>query len=156
MVPVHCNRAVLASAEAEGVHYVWWLAVRRRYFTVEKGNRTPVSAAPPLEVSPGKVRVPLQAIHRGPLGAKGWVRLDVDASVAAAEQPLADLAARTRREALLIQQAPGAGVSLLGWVKDGEMRHTMPDQITDINFAKQVSGQLEWLRSLDKIVTDPE
>ena len=31
------------------------------------------------------------------------------------------------------------------------MRHTLPDQITDADFAKQVSQQLEWLHSHDEI-----
>ncbi len=149
------NRAVLASAEADGVHYLWWLAVRRRYFTVEQGKRTPDFEAPSLEVSPGKVRVPLQAIHRGSQGVQDWVRVNVDASVAADQviQPLADLAARARRDALLIQQAPGAIVRLLGWGKAGEMRHTLPlpDRITDMDFAEQVSRQLKWLHSLDEV-----
>jgi hypothetical protein len=148
-----CNRAVLASAEADGVHYLWWLAVRRRYFTVEQGKRTPHADARSLELSPGKVRVPLQAIHRGASPRRDWVRVNVEASVAADQpvQPLADLAARTRRDALLIQQASGAAVSLLGWARDGEMRPTLPDQITDVNFARQVSQQLEWLHSNDEI-----
>jgi hypothetical protein len=149
-----CNRAVLASAEADGVHYLWWLAVRRRYFTEERGKRTPHSEAPSLEVSPGKVRVPLQAIHRGSPGVQDWVRVNVDASVAVDQpiQPLAELAARARRDALLIQQAPGALVDLRGWVKDGQMRPTSPDQITDGAFARQVSRQLEWLHSLNKVI----
>lgn len=150
-----CNRAVLASAEADGVHYLWWLAVRRRYFTTEQGQRTPRSESPALEVSPGKVRVPLQAIHRGSPGVQDWVRVDVDALVPADQQiqTLADFAARARRDALLIQRAPGAIVTLRGWAKDGVMRHTspQPDQITDIDFAKQVSRQLEWLHSLDEV-----
>jgi hypothetical protein len=153
---LECNRAVLGSAEADGVHYLWWLAVRRHYFKVEQGKRTPQSDSPSLEVSPGKVRVPLQAIHRGSQGGRDWVRVNVDVSVAADQQvqPLADLAARVRRDALLIQQAPGAIVYLLGWATDGETRHTkpLPDQITDKDFARQVSQQLEWLHSLDKVI----
>jgi hypothetical protein len=151
-----CNRAVLASAEADGVHYLWWLAARRRYFTVEQGQRKPHSEAPSLEVSPGKIQVPLQAIFRGPLAGPNWVRVNVEVSLAADQkvQPLADIAARSRRDALLIQQAPGAVVGLLGWVKEGEMRHTLPDQITDADFAKQVGQQLEWLHSFDEI-TEP-
>jgi hypothetical protein len=147
-----CNRAVLASAEADGVHYLWWLAVRRRFFTVVQGKRIPQSETPALEVSPGKVRVPLQAIHRGE-ASPDWVRIDVDAAVATDQQvqPTADLAARARRDALLLQQAPGTVVDLRGWDKDGVMRCTLPDQITDVNFAKQVSRQLEWLHSLDEI-----
>jgi hypothetical protein len=152
-----CNRAVLASAEADGVHYLWWLAVRRRYFAVEQGKRIPHSEAPALEVSPGKVRVPLQAIPRGAQDVPGWIRINVDVSVAADQQvqPLADLTARARRDALLIQQAPGAIVGLGGWVKEGEMRPTLPDQITDMSFTKQVSRQLEWLHSQDEI-TKPD
>jgi hypothetical protein len=152
-----CSRAVLASAEADGVHYLWWLAVRRRYFTIEQGQRTPHSESPALEVSPGKVRVPLQAIHRGSQGRRDWVQVNVDTPVAADQQvqPLAGLAARARRDALLIQQAAGAVVGLRGWVKDGEMSNTLPDQITDVHFARQVSRQLEWLHSHDQI-TRPE
>jgi hypothetical protein len=153
-----CNRAVLASAEADGVHYVWWLAVRRRYITVEQGKRTPHSEAPSLEVNPGKVHVPLQAIHRSSQPGE-WVRVNVAVPLPADQQvqSLSDLAARARRDALLIQQAPGAIVGLRGWGKDGEMRHTLPlpDQITDAEFAKQVSRQLEWLHSHDEI-TKPD
>jgi hypothetical protein len=156
---LECNRAVLGSAEADGVHYLWWLAVRRHYFKEEQGKRTPQFDSPSLEVNPGTVRVPLQAIHRNSPGVAEWVRVNVDTSIAADQQvqPLADLAARARRDALLIQQAPGAIVYLLGWAQDGETRHTkpMPDQITDKDFARQVSQQLEWLHSLDKI-TEPD
>jgi hypothetical protein len=153
---LECNRAVLASAEADGVHYLWWLAVRRRYFTVEQGKRTPHSEAPSLEGNPGKVNVPLQAIHRDGPGVRDWVRVSVEVPLAVDQpvQPLADLAARARRDALLIQQAPGAIVGLLGWAKDGEMCHTLPDQITDAEFAKQVGRQLEWLHNYDEI-TEP-
>jgi hypothetical protein len=148
------NRAVFATAEADGVHYLWWLAVRRRYFTVEEGKRKPHSDAPSLEVSPGKVHVPLQAIFRGPQAPPDWVRVTVEVSLAADQkvQPLTDIAARARRDALLIQQAPGAVVGLLGWVRDGQMRHTSADQITDADFAKQVSGQVEWLHSHDEVI----
>jgi hypothetical protein len=149
-----CNRAVLAYAEADGVHYVWWLAVRRRYFTVEQGQRTPHSEAPSLEVNPGKVHVPLQAIHRQPQPGE-WVRVNAEVALPNDQkvQSLAGLAARARRDALLIKQAPGAIVGLRGWAKDNEMRHTspLPNQITDAEFAKQLSRQLEWLHSHDEI-----
>jgi hypothetical protein len=150
---LECNRAVLATAEGDGVHYVWWLAVRRHYFTVDQGKRTPHSDSPSLEVIPGKVHVPLQAIHRGFPGVAEWVQVNVDVSVAVDQksQSLAELAARVRRDALPIQQAPGAVVGLHGWVRDGEGRHTMPDQISDAEFAKQVGQQLEWLNSLNEI-----
>lgn len=149
-----CNRAVLASAEADGVHYLWWLAARRRYFTVEQANALRIFESPSLEVSPGKVQVPLQAIHRNRQGVGEWVQVRVKVPVAADQQvqSLSELAARARRDALLIQQAPGAIISLRGWVKDGE-RHTspLPDQITDAEFADQLSRQLEWLHSFNEI-----
>jgi hypothetical protein len=59
-----CHRVMLARAEADGVYYLWWLAARRRYFTVEQGKRTPRSESPALEVQPGTVRVPLEACRR--------------------------------------------------------------------------------------------
>lgn len=148
-----CTRAVLASAEADGVHYLWWLAVRRRYFTVEEGKRKPLSEAPSLEASPGKVRVPLQA---NPHGSPNWGRVEMDVAVAVDQpvQSLVDLAARTRRDTLLIQQAPGAIVHLLGWIKDGEHHPFAPGQITDGDFAKQISRQVEWLHSHDEVQQD--
>ncbi|OWK38284.1 LolA family protein [Fimbriiglobus ruber] len=155
------SRAALASAEADGVHYLWWLAVRRRSFTEEQGKRKPYpdsepSVTPSLEVSPGKIRVPLQAFHRGSPGAE-LIRANIDVFLAA-DQPvrsLAGLAARARHDTLLIQ-APGAIVSLRGMLNDREMRGIAPDQITDSDFAKEVSRQLVWLHACDKVnVTDP-
>jgi hypothetical protein len=148
-----CHRAVLASAESDGVHYLWWLAVRRRFFTVEQGKHIPFSESPSLEVRPGTVRVPLQAIHRIPETVQDWVRVPVEVSVPGDPQavPLAEIAVRARRDGLLLGQAPGAVVSLYGWVRAGVMRPVAPEQITDADYARQLGQQLEWLRSHDEV-----
>lgn len=151
-----CNRAVLASAEAEGVHYLWWLAVRRRYFTMEDGKRTSLGETPSLEIQPGRVRIPLQAVQRGLPGLGNWVRINLEMPLATDHpvQPLTRLAARARHDVLLIRQVPGVRPRLLGWARDEEMRHTLPepDQITDQEFANQIGRQLDWLHSHDKVI----
>jgi hypothetical protein len=149
-----CHRVALACAEADGVHYLWWLAARRHYFTVEKeGKRTPLSKSPSLEGEPGKVQLPLQAGYRGPKAGSDLVNVSVEVSLPEDRRarPLADIAVRTRRDLLLVGQGPGAVASLYRWVRDGELRHVAPEQITDADYAKGVSRQLQWLRSSDEI-----
>ncbi len=153
-----CHRAALARAESGGVHYLWWLAARRRFFSVERGKRVPQFESPPLEVRPGTVRLPLQAFYRGPGAGSSLASVAVEVPVAGDPRvvPLAEIAARVRRDGLLIQQAPGAVVSLYGWVGDAQMRNVAPDQITDADFAEGVRRQLEWLRSNDKVSRPPQ
>jgi hypothetical protein len=152
-----CHRVALGTTEADGVHYLWWLAARRHFFTVEDGKRTPHSESPSLEVRPGTVSVPLQAFYRG-RQQSDLVNVSVEVPLPADRQarPLAALAARARGDLLLVGQAPGAGAWLYAWVKDNEMRPVPPDQITEADFARGVSRQLEWSRSFDEIRLHPE
>jgi hypothetical protein len=152
-----CGRVGMASAESDGVHYLWWLAVRRRFFSVEDGRRTPRFDGPSLEVRPGTVRVPLQATYRGPDVARDWVRALGEVALRQVPQPepLAAVAGRVRHDAHLIGQAPGSVVTLYGWVRDGELRPLGPDQISDGGFADQVGNQLDWLRSMDQVTWPP-
>ncbi len=159
-VDSECHRVALASAESDGVHYLWWLAARRRFFTIEQGKRTPRPnirtprpgiAAPALEVRSGQVRLPLQANYRDPRAGSNMVDVSVEVSLPDVKrtESLAKIAARVRRDGLLLQH--GVGASLYGWVKKGELRHLSPDQITDAEYARQVNHQLQWLRSFDEI-----
>jgi hypothetical protein len=151
----HIHRATLLSAESNGVQYLWWLAVRRKFFRVEDGKRVAVSEAESLEAAPGRVRVPLQAIYRDPRAGRDWVTSEVEVAVPAGPAPesLLEIAARTRRDALRIR--PAFEAALHGGVKDDELRLLRdPQTVSDKLFAKELSEQLEWLRKHDELSAD--
>lgn len=145
-----CHRVALASGQADGVQYLWWLAVRRQFYTIEQGKRKPVSAANSLEVRPGIIRVPLGANYMNQDGGP-YVSASVEVAVPVkAAQPIAELAARVRRDVALLRQAPGAPVGLYRWTGTA-LTYASAEELTDRAFADLVRGQLEWLRSFDKI-----
>jgi hypothetical protein len=145
-----CHRVGLASAQEDGVHYLWWLAAQRQYFTQEPGKDKSFRASPSLEVRPGTVRVPVGANYMNQTGGPYvYTAAEVDVPAASAKS-LADLAAEVRRDASLLRQDPTAGISLYRFGGES-MRPVTPAEITDGDFADSVRQQLEWLRSFDKI-----
>jgi hypothetical protein len=154
-----CHRAALATAEKDGVHYLWWLVARRHFFTEQNGLRQPAGESPSLEVRPGTVRVPLQAFFRGPQAGGSLVQVSVEVALPGEKkeaEPLGKIAARARRDVLLLRQAAEDSAFLYGCVRDGELRPTPPADITDANYARGVRRQLDWLRSCDKVTpVDP-
>jgi hypothetical protein len=150
------HRVMLARAEADGVHYLWWLAARRRFFTVEQGKRTPQSESPALEVRPGTVRVPLEAFYRGTHATGNLVTASVEVALPGEgkAEPLAKITARARRDVLLLGRPTGAMV--YDCIKGGELRPVLPEQITDAAYARGVKRQLQWLRSCDDITPSPQ
>ena len=148
-----CGRAVLAYAEREGVHYLWWVAVPNRYFSVEQGKRVPRNdiVAPPLEVRPGVVRLPLQARYRDARADHSWVGVRVEASLPGDKHvhTFAEIASRARRDVLQTLELPPLAVVML--FAEGSHRGMAPDQTTDAELAGGLNRQIEWLRSLGRI-----
>lgn len=148
--PTH--RLILAATELDGVHYVWWIASQRHYFQLEEGKRKAVSDTPSIETSPGHIRVPLMARYRDPRAGFEWINTVAEVALPADSRvhTLADIAARARRDALLITQQGAAHVRLIGDVKN--TTHIFaPDQISDADFAKELIGQREWMWSYDQV-----
>jgi hypothetical protein len=153
-----CHRVALATAERDGVHYLWWLVARRHYYTLEQGRRVPHGESPTLAVRPGTVRVPLQAFFRGPQAGGGLVEASVEVTLPGDRrevEPLDRLAARARRDVLLLRRAAEDSAFLYHWGRDGELRPTPPGDITDAAYARGVRRQLDWLRSQDEVTLDP-
>lgn len=150
------NRATLATAESEGVHYLWWLAISRRYYSIDDGVQTPRNEAPSLEVEPGGVRLPLQAIYRAPRAK--WTTAVVEVDLPAELQPtsLVKLAGRVRRDVLSIREDVGALVTMHGGLQDNRMEFLQPGDVTDADFAQAITEQLQWLHSLDEVAWPPE
>lgn len=149
-----CNRATLATAESEGVHYLWWLAVRRRYFSVDEGVETVRSEMPSLEIEPGRVKLPLQAIPRTP-GAS-WITAFVQVDLPAASLSLEQVAGRVRRDVLAIRQDVGAQAAMHGGVKTGVLEFLQPADVSNADYARAITEQLEWLHSLDEVQWPPQ
>ena len=150
------HRATLASTELDGVHYVWWFAVRRHFFELDQGQRKPHSVSPSFQTRPGRVRVPLMAIYRDKRAGTEWVQASAEVALPAdaKPRPLAELAARVRRDALLISRGGGPAVFLNRWEDSGAMRATEPARMTDAEVAESLAKQLEWLAGNDEIRLD--
>jgi len=152
------SRAVLATAESDGVHYVWWLALRRHYFRLEDGKRKSHSDSPSLERKPGEIRVPLMGRHRDTRVDTNWVNAAADVPLPV-ELPIktwAELAARARRDALMISQGAGP----IAWVydvrADSSMAPTEPARMSDTACAESLVRQIDWLRDQDEIIPMPD
>ena len=150
-----CNRATLATAESNGVHYLWWLAVERRYFSIENGERKFQDDLPGLETEAGRVRVPLAAIYRTS-GSK-WITtaVEVDLRGGPGQTPLVEIAGRVRRDVISIRQDMSAIVAMHGGLKNNTLSHLQPDEVTDSQYARAITEQLDWLHSMDEISSTP-
>jgi len=93
------------------------------------------------------------ARYRDPRAGNNWVNAIADVALPAdaKPRPLAELAARARRDALVISQAATPVVFLYGWTSDGAMRAVEPAKISDTEFAEGLAKQLEWLANNDQI-----
>lgn len=155
---VAMHRAVMATAEKDGVHYLWWLAVRRRFFTVENGVRTPFSrplsepGAPFLEeTEPGRLNVVLTAHYRGARSQETPPRVAVTVPLAeAGSRSFVELADGVRRDILTVSKLSGAVASLLGGVQGNAVGRLDVNQATSKDIADAVVSQIKWLRDLDE------
>lgn len=144
-----CHHAMLTSAENEGVHYVWSLAVPRNYFQLKDGVRVPHGTGTKLEFEPGRIHVPLAAHYRDRRAGNDLVQVDVDVTLRndGAAETLLQIAGRARRDALL----NGEGLNLYGDIKNNEVRFLRPASVTDAEFASGLRSQIEWLQSNDQV-----
>jgi hypothetical protein len=151
------GRATLADAEAEGVQYLWWLAARRRYYSIEDGVRTDRGESPSLEFEPGRVRLPLTASFRGPRANQPSANVDVVIALPTdtPAKSLLELAARTRRDILMVQQSSSATYALHGGIKHNGRATLEADKVTDAAYAQELTEQFDWLHSMDKVSWPP-
>ncbi len=144
-----CHHAMLTSAELEGVHYVWWLAVPRKYFLKKDGVKVPQDIGAKLEFEPGRVRIPLAAYYRDSRAGNGLVSAQVEITLPnpGASETLVEVAGRARRDALLNSE----GLSLYGGITANEVRILRPASTTDAELAAGLASQIEWLRLNDEV-----
>lgn len=148
---VQFNRAVLATAEENGVHYLWWLAVPRRYYTLEHGKEVPGGYSTEIEMTDGRVRIPMQAIHRQ--SRMNWITVEMTFPVADPSQttPLGDICSRVRKEIRLLQKSGAGTAALCGGVEENTMSYLDPAKTNDATYDEAIRKQLRWLHSLDGV-----
>ncbi|HET6878775.1 MAG TPA: hypothetical protein VFI31_01315 [Pirellulales bacterium] len=147
------HRAVMASAEMDGVQYLWWLAVRRRQFTVENGVRRPFQyASPSLESEPGRLSLELWANYRGAQASQlpPHVKLAVPLQPAAEVLSFTEMAALVRRDVTRLKAA-GAVIGLLGEIKGNVVGHLDIETATDADIVSSMSSQVGWMREFDEV-----
>jgi hypothetical protein len=168
------DRVGMATAAREGVEYVWWMIIPRKFFKLKDGKRVyePESNVSfnqyePMRLDdlPGKARVKLSAYywdehHRDARGVQQTVEKWVEVPIPADRAPstIEDVAARVRRDLLLMRH--GGTYALLGVAADAKgdsqnlkpMSSFEPDQITDAGYAAAVRRGFEDLRRVDEIV----
>ena len=148
------HRAVMASAEMDGVHYLWWLAVRRRQFTVENGVRKPFEhASPSLETEPGRLSLTLTANYRGEQASQRPPRVAVTVLLQSpnATRSFLELAARVRRDAVEIRNSAGAVIGLLGGMQGNRVQNLDLDHVTDEAIVAAMTSQIRGLRDYDEV-----
>ena len=147
------HRAVMAIAEMDGVHYLWWLAARRRFFTVENGVRRPYEfAAPSLETEPGRLSLELTANYRGARSLETPPRVAVTVPLAdPGSHSFVELADGVRHDVLDISKLNGVVASLLGGVQGNAVGRLDIDKATNQDIADSVVSQIKWLRDSDEI-----
>jgi hypothetical protein len=145
-VQQECHAAILSTCEENGVQYVWWIAIPRKYFQLVDGKPAPMTAGKPLEFEPGRVRLPLQAnLRDGSRLVSTHVELEAKRGVTPAT--LERIAGLARRDAKLAT-TPGR---LYGSVKNFEVQTLNPNDVNDAEYAEELQSQLDWLRSFDKL-----
>lgn len=155
---VAMHRAGMATAEMDGVQYVWWLAVRRRFFTVENGVRTPFSqpltepGTPFLEESePGRLNVVLTAHYRGARAQETPPRVAVTVPISEpGSRSFVELADRVRRDLLALGKLNGSVARLLGGVQGNTVGRLEIDKATSKDIAEGVVSQIKSLRDFDE------
>jgi hypothetical protein len=172
------DRVVLATASHEGVEFMWWLIIPRRYFVMKDGQRvmmpeTDTSWMPGepgrLDDLPGKARVSLSAYHwndqlHTPQGTMGGVEQWVEVPIPADQGPntIDNVAALARRDLQIMQY--GGSSSLFGVAADTKdnpqsgkpLSGFEPDRITEAEYAAAVRRGVDDLRRFDEVhLPDP-
>ncbi len=167
------DRIVLARASHEGVEFLWWLIIPRKYFTIKNGERvmlpeTNESWEPGvpgrLDDVPGKARVFLQALYwneklRTPQGTMGTVEQWVEVPLPADQGPntIDNVAALARRDLQIMQHSGNS--SLFGVAADTRddprsgrpLSGFQPDQINDAEYAAAVRRGVDDMRRWDEV-----
>lgn len=146
------HRAVMATAEMDGVHYLWWLAVRRRRFTVENGVRIPFEfPAPSLETEPGRLSLELTANYRGARSLERPPRAAVTVPLAdPGSQSFVELADGVRHDILALSKL-NVFAALLGGFQNNTVGRLDRTKATSEDIADAVVSQIKWLRDFDEI-----
>lgn len=140
--------APIASSEIDGVHFLWWLATDRNYFTVEAGKRIPQGVGTKMESELGRVELPLMAQYRGELrgtaivSTKATVTLSKDANVLS----LQDVTTQVLHDASLSRD--GLLVHTFGNATGG----CVPSSSTTVDqMVQSLQAALEWLATHDEL-----
>lgn len=136
------HRAVLAYAEWQDVHYLWWIAIPFGVTETFSPDAYPDSL---LEGTSGKVRIPLEASKWVSEGRLSGVSAAVEVSVPATRQTLDEVAADVRREAALLRLALIPS-NLVGGVRNNTNHIVEPSKISDADYAAEVRQQFDWFR----------
>jgi hypothetical protein len=135
------HRAVLASAEWQDVHYLWWIAI--------PWVRTDGEASL-LEIEPEKVRLPLSASKWVSAGLATRVSATLDVAAPKGDrQTLEEVAAGVRREAALLRLAMIPS-NLVGGIRNDIVHIVEPSKISDADYAAEVRQQFDWFRELSR------
>jgi hypothetical protein len=142
------HRAVLASAEWQDVHYLWWIAVPDGVSETFSPEAFPDSL---LEVAPGKVRIPLSASEWVSEGLLSGVSAALEVSVPETRRTLEEVAAGVRREAALLRLAMIPS-NLVGGVRNHTNHVVDPSKISDADYVAEVRQQFDWFREMSRPV----
>jgi hypothetical protein len=137
------HRAVLAYAEWQDVHYLWWIAIP--YGASENFSPDAYPDASSLELAPGKVRIPLEASKWVSDGRSSGVSAALEVAVPATRQTLDEVAAGIRREVALLRLALIPS-NLVGGVRNNTTHIVEPSKISDTEYAAEVRQQFDWFR----------
>jgi hypothetical protein len=142
------HRAVLASAEWQDVHYLWWIAS-----PWDVSEFSPDAYADALlEVAPGRVRIPLEASKWVSEGRLSGVSATLEVAAPQVRQTLDEVAAGVRREAELLRLALIPS-NLVGGVRNDAVHPVIePSKISDAEYAAEVRQQFEWFRETDRTI----
>jgi hypothetical protein len=155
----------LLDAEEGGVHYCWWIAAPRRYFTVEAGKRRFQPSPYPLEVGGSLLEIPLGAdladpIFTDKLGVPKSVRVSIQLTTVAdaPRSKLTSVATGLRDDARIVaailgfaEDTPLVGASL----KDHSVRRVSLEKLSDEEYAAELARLYQQLLENDELVEGP-
>lgn len=143
-----CHVAPLASSEIDGVHYLWWLATDRNYFTIVENKRVPQSVGSKMESEEGRVRIPLMANYRGELAGSSMVStfVTVDLPKEAKKLSLHDVALQLMKDSNLSQEG-----LLVHTFENATGRYVPARSITADQMVQFFQTELDWLGANDEL-----
>lgn len=148
------HKAVMATAEMDGVQYLWWLAVRRREFTVENGVRRPFEyASPSLESEPGRLSLELWAHYRGAQSSQQPPHVKVTVPLESEKGTLSfiEMAALVRRDVMRLKESADPVAWLVGELSGNVVGHLDVESATDADVARAMTSQVRFMRDFDEV-----